>query len=231
MKIVAYYRVSTKKQEDSGLGLKAQKAAVADYARQVGGEIIAEYTEVETGKSSTRPKLTEALGHAKLGRATLVIAKLDRLARNVYFTAKLMEEGVDFVACDNPHANRFTIHILAAVAENEAHAISKRTKEALAQTKAKGQLLGWARPGHCNGDESKRGWKKAIQVAAEVRTQRTDAAYASILPRMKQWAEEGVSYREIADKLNAENLLTTSGKPFIGSTVFRILKRAAEKVA
>jgi DNA invertase Pin-like site-specific DNA recombinase len=115
-KLVAYYRVSTKGQERSGLGLEAQKTAVAEYARQTGGVVIAEYTETETGKTADRPNLAEAIGHTRLSAATLVIAKLDRLARNVHFTSGLMESGVEFVACDNPDANKLTIHLLAAMA-------------------------------------------------------------------------------------------------------------------
>src|SRR5829696_2195332 len=112
-KLVAYYRVSTKQQGDSGLGLEGQTAAVEAFARGRSAEIVRTYREVETGKRADRPELVKALAHAKRSRATLVIAKLDRLARNVAFTANLMESGVDFVACDNPHANRLTIHILA----------------------------------------------------------------------------------------------------------------------
>ena len=105
-KLVAYYRVSTKGQARSGLGLEAQRTAVAEYARQTGGVVIAEYTETESGKTSDRPNLAEAIGHTRLSAATLVIAKLDRLARNVHFTSGLMESGVEFVACDNPDANK-----------------------------------------------------------------------------------------------------------------------------
>ena len=127
-KLIAYYRVSTKAQGDSGLGLEGQTAAVEAYAAREGAEILRAYQEVETGKRADRPELLKAIAHAKRSRATLVIAKLDRLARNVAFLANLMESGVDFVACDQPQANRLTIHILAAVAENEAVMISQRTK-------------------------------------------------------------------------------------------------------
>src|SRR5947209_5737141 len=116
-KVVTYYRVSTKRQGDSGLGLEAQRAAVSGFAQGKGAAVIREYTEVESGKRSDRPELAKALAHARLTKATLVVAKLDRLARNVAFTSALMESGCDFVACDMPHANRLTIHILAAVAE------------------------------------------------------------------------------------------------------------------
>lgn len=135
-KLVAYYRVSTRKQGESGLGIEAQQACVADFARYGQHEIIAAYREIETGKRADRPELAKAIAHAKRAKATLVIAKLDRLARNVHFLSGLMEAGVEFVACDNPYANRLTLHILAAVAEDEARRVSERTKAALAAYKA-----------------------------------------------------------------------------------------------
>ena len=156
MKIIAYYRVSTRRQGESGLGLDGQKSAVETFAKQHAASIIGSYVEVESGKKSDRPVLAQALGHARLAKATLVVAKLDRLARNVAFLSALMESGVDFKACDNEHANRLTIHILAAVAEAEAKAISERTKTALAAAKRRGVKLGSARPGHWKGREDRR---------------------------------------------------------------------------
>ena len=147
MKIIAYYRVSTKQQGESGLGLEGQVATVAAYARGQGAEVLKTYREVESGKRADRPELAKALAHARRSRATLVIAKLDRLARNVHFLSGLMESNVDFIACDNPHANKLTIHILAAVAEDEAQRISARTKAALAAYRARGGLLGGAAGG------------------------------------------------------------------------------------
>ena len=115
--IIAYYRVSTKQQGQSGLGLEGQKAALEAFAKQTGCRIAASYREVESGKLAERPELARALAHAKRSKATLEVAKLDRLARNVAFLSALMRSGVDFVACDNPNANKLTIHILAAVAK------------------------------------------------------------------------------------------------------------------
>lgn len=141
---IAYYRVSTAKQGRSGLGLDAQKAAVDAYVTSSGSKVLAPpYIEIESGKKNDRPKMATAIAHAKRAHATLLIAKLDRLARNVAFVSNLMESGVDFVSCDNPHATRLTVHILAAVAEDEARAISQRTKDALA-AKARGTKLGSA---------------------------------------------------------------------------------------
>jgi DNA invertase Pin-like site-specific DNA recombinase len=144
MQFVAYYRVSTDKQGRSGLGLEAQQEAVRQFVGAA--KVIASYKEIETGRNNDRPKLSEAIAHAKRAKARLVIAKLDRLSRNVHFTSGLIETGVDFVACDNPNANRLTIHILAAVAEDEAERISSRTKAALAALKARGVKLGAQRP-------------------------------------------------------------------------------------
>ncbi len=138
----AYYRVSTERQGASRLGLDAQRNAVLQHMAREGGRIEGEYVEVESGKRSDRPKLADAIRECKRSKSTLIIAKLDRLARNVHFISGLLESGVDFVAVDNPHANRFQIHLLAAFAEYERELISKRTKEALAQAKARGVKLG-----------------------------------------------------------------------------------------
>jgi DNA invertase Pin-like site-specific DNA recombinase len=143
---VAYYRVSTQKQGTSGLGLEAQQESVKRYLSNTGGRLLAEFTEVETGKGadplSRRPRLRDSLGLCQAQRSVLLIAKLDRLARNVRFIAELMESRVKFIACDMPEANDLTIHIMAAFAEHEAKRISERTKEALARAKARGVQLG-----------------------------------------------------------------------------------------
>lgn len=147
-KFVAYYRVSTQKQGSSGLGLEAQREAVSRFLNGGNWELIAEYTEVETGKGSNalakRPQLAAALEASRKHGSTLIIAKLDRLARNVHFVSGLMESKVRFVACDMPEANELTIHIMAAFAEHEAKRISQRTKDALAVAKARGVKLGTA---------------------------------------------------------------------------------------
>ena len=226
MKIITYYRVSTKKQGRSGLGLEAQRTAVEAFVRQHDATIIAEYKEVETGKKSDRPKLAEAIGHAKLAKATLVVAKLDRLARNVAFTSALMESGVDFVACDNPHANRLTIHILAAVAEDEAMRISQRTKDALAAAKRRGIKLGSARPGHWDGRGHLRGWRRGAAASAAARTQRANEAYAFLMPRLRELRAAGETYQWIAEWLNDQCHQTTAGQPFTSATVYRIMQRA-----
>lgn len=220
-KIIAYYRVSTKKQS---LGLEAQEETVQKFADEQGAKVIASYEEKETGRDNERPALIKALAHARLIKGTLVVAKLDRLSRNAAFTSQLLESGVDFICCDNPHANRFTIHILAAVAENEANAISTRTREALAVAKRKGVLLGSARPDHWKGREHKRGWKKATKRAALNRTQKAQKNYELIAPQMREWRDkDGLTYTEIAKRLNEGGYPTSTGAKFNTTTVWRIL--------
>ena len=225
--VVAYFRVSTRAQGESGLGLDGQREAVAVYARQHGGKIVAEYTEVESGKRADRPQLAQALGHARLAKAQLVVAKLDRLARNVAFLSALMDSDIDFVACDNPHANRLTIHILAAVAEDEARRISERTKSALAVAKRRGVKLGSARPGHWDGREERRrkGGLKGLRAAALARSAAAREGYAFLLPAMRGMREEGKTLQAIADGLNAEGHPTRAGKPWTPTAVWRILRR------
>ena len=140
MKYVVYYRVSTKKQGLSGLGLEAQRTIVENYIK--GNKVINEFTEIETGKSANRPQLNKALQACKENNATLIVAKLDRLARNLHFVTSLQAANIDFLCCDMPTANRLTIHIIAAIAENEAQLISQRTKAALAEKKKQGIKLG-----------------------------------------------------------------------------------------
>jgi len=222
-KIIAYYRVSTKRQGKSGLGLEGQQATVAEY-----GTPLAEYTEIESGRNKDRPELARALAHAKRSKATLVVAKLDRLSRNVAFTSALMETRVDFVACDNPLANKLTIHILAAMAEYEAEQISLRTKAALAAAKRRGVKLGSARPGHWDGKEDRRqaGLKKARTAAAKAHGAAFDESYADLYPVVTELRAKGQSLQAIADDLNDQGHTTRRGKPWNPMQVSRVLKRA-----
>jgi len=221
-KLVCYYRVSTRKQERSGLGLEGQKAAVEVYAECAFGTIIGEYTEVETGKRADRPELAKALAQAKRAGATLVVAKLDRLARNVAFTSALMDSGVDFVCCDNPHATRLTIHILAAVAEDEARRISERTKAALAAAKRRGVKLGAARPECQNLTLAAR--RKGARAAGQAVKQKADEAYQDLRDFFAA-LRPVCSYQEIADILNAQCHTTRYGKAWTDVAVWRACKR------
>jgi DNA invertase Pin-like site-specific DNA recombinase len=141
-KFIAYFRVSTDRQGKSGLGLAAQREAVMSYLDGGRWALVDEFTEVESGKRNDRPELVKAFAACKKQRAKLVIAKLDRLSRNLAFIATLMDSGVEFIAVDNPHANKLTIHILAAVAQHEREIISARTSAALKAAKARGKRLG-----------------------------------------------------------------------------------------
>ncbi len=228
-RFVAYYRVSTDKQGKSGLGLEGQEAAVAEYACQDGGRVICDYVKVESGRNGDRPELAKATAHARRSKATLVVAKLDRLARNMALTSTLMESGVDFVACDNPHANKFTIHILAAVAEHEAEQISQRTKVALAAAKRRGVKLGSARPGHWDRIEHKRqaGLTKARKAAAEAHRKAFDREYADLVPLIRDSREAGRTYQAIADELNNMGHTTRCGRRWNRTQVLRVLKRSA----
>jgi DNA invertase Pin-like site-specific DNA recombinase len=225
---IAYYRVSTKQQGASGLGLDAQRNAVAAFAAQHGASIVKEFTEVESGKKSDRPELTAALACAKRARATLVVAKLDRLARNVHFLSGLMESGVDFLAVDNPAANKLTVHIMAAMAEYEREAISARTKAALAEAKARGVALGSARPGHWEGREEarRRGGLTGLAKAHKVVSEKARAEYADLLPSIQEMRTRGMSLRAIASALNKQGHKTRRGKDFGPSQIQKILERA-----
>jgi DNA invertase Pin-like site-specific DNA recombinase len=139
---IAYYRVSTDRQGASGLGLEAQRQTVADHVARSGGALLAEFTEIESGARKKRPQLHAALVECQRRKATLIIAKLDRLGRNVAFISALMESGAEFVAADNPQATRLLLHLLAAFAEHEREQISQRTKDALAAAKRRGVVLG-----------------------------------------------------------------------------------------
>jgi DNA invertase Pin-like site-specific DNA recombinase len=218
-KFVAYYRVSTQRQGRSGLELDAQRKAVADHLKGGDWRIVAEFTEVESGKRSDRPKLAEALKACRVLGATLIIAKLDRLARNVHFVSGLMESGVEFTAVDFPQANRLTVHILAAVAEHEAKLISERTKAALAAAKARGVRLGGDRGARLTAEARKAGCKA---VAA-----RADARAADLDPIVRDLQAAGArSLRAIAAGLNERGLKTPRGAGrWQAGTVHQLLAR------
>lgn len=200
-KYIAYYRVSTKRQGKSGLGLEAQQNSVREFLNGGRWKVLKEIVEVETGKRKDRPELLNALRLCKIHNATLLIAKLDRLARNVAFVSALMESGVEFVAIDCPQANKLTIHILAAVAEHEASIISQRTKAALQAAKRRGVKLGWVNP-HI--------WKyaaKGAQIANAARSAEATARRERLLPVINDIKAAGASsLRQIAAELNKREI-------------------------
>jgi DNA invertase Pin-like site-specific DNA recombinase len=215
-RFVAYYRVSTDRQGRSGLGLEAQQKAVRDYLNGGAWELVGEFVEVESGKYADRPELARALEACRKQKARLVIAKLDRLSRNLAFIATLMDAGVEFVAVDNPHASRLTLHILAAVAEHERVAISERTKAALAAAKARGRRLGTPDP---------KGAVKRMHIALKAKTSR----FASnVLPIIREIQGAGHKSRNaIAGQLNARKVATARGGRWTHVQVQKILARAA----
>ena len=208
-KIVAYYRVSTDEQGRSGLGLEAQRKAVLDYLNGGPWEMLAEFTEVESGRKSDRPELEKALKLCKRKKATLVIAKLDRLARNVHFISGLMERGVKFCAVEFPNADPFMLHVHAAMAEHERRLISARTKAGLERAKARGVRLGknGKRLAKRNSTAARREAKELAPVVKEIRT----AGKTTV--------------RAVADELNRRGIKTSRDGRWHPQTTSRLLKR------
>jgi len=224
--IVTYLRVSTARQGKSGLGLEAQQKAVADYLSTGQWNLLAEFVEVESGKNSKRPKLLEAIELCKASGAKLLVAKLDRLARDAAFLMNLKDAGIDFVCADMPEANRLTIGIMALVAEQEREAISKRTKEALAAAKARGVQLGAYRDGVYVGGK---GNADTAKNASEARTVRFHANAVDKLPLLKRYDPDGsMSLRAIADIFNRYGVKTVSGRGSWSANSVRRLKAIAE---
>ena len=201
--VVTYLRVSTDRQGQSGLGLEAQRAAVAAYVAT--RPVLGEFVEVESGRKDDRPQLAAALALCRQRRAVLVIAKLDRLARSVAFISNLMASGVEFAAADMPEANRLTVHILAAVAEHEREMIAHRTKAAPAAAKARGTRLGNPRPN--------------MAAARAVASSNAARFRSNIRPQIQALQAEGHSLRGIAAKLNARGIGGPRGGPWHAASV------------
>lgn len=213
---VAYFRVSTARQGQSGLGLEAQQAAVRSFVG-LEASIVAEYTEIESGRKNSRPQLQAAIERAKQADAVLLVAKLDRLARNVAFLAALMESHVRFKAVDLPAADEFTLHILAAVAQKEATAIATRTRDALAAKKARGHTLGT--PANLTAETVAKGLLVRQQNARQNLRNKQAAQLAALL------RATGMTLRGIAARLNESGYSTRTGKTFHPMSVRRLLAR------
>ncbi|PMQ02966.1 DNA-invertase [Dyella sp. AD56] len=227
MKLVSYLRVSTRKQGESGLGLDAQRAAIAGYAAQRHGTVIQTFTEVESGKLNQRPALAEALHLAKVTGATLVIAKLDRLSRNAAFLLALRDSGVRFVAADMPDANDLTVGIMALVAQQEREAISRRTKEALAAAKARGVCLG-----NPNGASALMRAAKGNSASVAVIRLGADSHARNLHPVIEALAAEGIkSLGAVAEALNGRGMLTPRGGRWHKSSVRNLLDRLRNQLA
>lgn len=220
-KAVSYYRVSTSKQGKSGLGLEAQRSAVEQYLASGGWHLIGEFVEIESGKLNERPQLEAALAQCELTGATLIVAKLDRLSRNVAFLATLQESGTRFVAADMPEANELTIHIMAAVAQAERKAISQRTKEALAAAKARGVCLGGRRN---NTDDLRRG----PAASAAKRTKNAQERARKVARQIAALRAQGhSSLRELATALTTQGITAPRGGDWTAAQVRRVLQLTA----
>ena len=216
-RFVSYLRVSTARQGASGLGLEAQRAAVAAHLNSGDWTLLREIVEVESGKRNDRPALAEALRLCRQQKATLVIAKLDRLARNVHFISGLMESGVEFLAVDMPSANRFVVHILAAVAEQEADAISKRTKAALAAAKERGTVLGGRRV-------SAERFQEIAAAARDTFSAKAAKGRAQVMPVIAEIRGQGINtLRAIASELNTREVDAPRGGQWSAVQVQRVL--------
>jgi DNA invertase Pin-like site-specific DNA recombinase len=222
-KYVVYYRHWPRKTPTS-MDLSQQQLEASRLVRLNEGKIIATYTEKER-KATDRPELTKAIAHALRSEATLVIARIGRLSCNVRVTHALLESGADFACCDTEKANRRTIHILAALAEEESRRVSERSRNALAAARARGVKLGSSRPGHWAGREDRRGTKKAIAAAARKKRERTKNTYAFLMPEIKTRRERGETLPEIVEWLNQQGRTTTVGKPFTQTAVWRLIER------
>jgi DNA invertase Pin-like site-specific DNA recombinase len=213
-KFVTYFRVSTVRQGTSGLGLDAQRLTVSQYLTGGTRTVLAEFVEIETGKGANalerRPQLRLALELCRKSGATLLIAKLDRLARNVHFVSGLMESKVRFVACDLPEANQLTIHIMAAFAEHEARRISERTRDALAAAKARGVVLGATGPAN-------------LQRHTRDRQDAACAFKARLTPLLNGFAAQGFSRRAMVVQLNDLNIKAPRGGAWSLGQVQRLI--------
>jgi DNA invertase Pin-like site-specific DNA recombinase len=224
--IVAYYRVSTARQGASGLGLAAQRAAVEAYCKAHGANVAQEFTEIESGKNNDRRVLGEAITFARRSHLLLVIAKLDRLARNVAFIANLLESGVEFAACDLPEANRLLLHVMAAIAEYEARAISDRTVQALAAARKRGTPLGAMNPRSRNLKPEQMAIGRA-RGAESTRT-RARAFYAEVEPLIHELRDQGKTLAQVAQELSKRGHFLRSGRPWNAVQVLRVLERSAQ---
>ena len=215
---IAYLRQSTQKQEISGLGIEAQREIIRNYLKD--RKTVAEYIETESGKKSDRPKLTEALELCRKTNSVLIVAKLDRLSRNVAFTSKFLESDVEIVFCDFPEANKLVLHIISSIAEYEANLISQRTKQSLKAKKARGMKLG-------KPENLMNNWGRAIMNSNMTNHQKAldNPNNKRAVALLKSLVKEERSLSEMARILNSEGFVTAMGKEFRASQVSILLKR------
>lgn len=232
-KYCSYVRVSTRGQQESGLGIEAQREIVANYVRNNPGRILAEYQEAESGRNNERPRLAECLSHARRARAQVLVAKLDRLSRDASFLLRLKAGQVPIIFCDMPVQNEFLVSIMACVAQNEATLISQRTSAALQALKARGVALGSARAGHWDGREQARsaGGQKGSEQSARARRQRLVEFLAEFGPTFAGLRREGLSDQAIAQRLNDDGFMQLNGNEWSRMAVrraFAVLEQQQE---
>lgn len=215
---VSYLRVSTQKQGYSGLGLEAQKEIIRNYLN--GKTPVTEYVEIESGRKKDRPKLKEALDLCRKTGSTLIVAKLDRLARNVSFLSSLLENDVEIVFCDFPQANKMVLHILSAISQYEAELTASRTKSALQAKKARGYRLG--NPEHLLNKHQQAIQNSIMTCKAKADNNPNNKRAVAMLRTL---VKENRSLKEMADILNGEGFVTSQGSKFSKSTIYKLIKR------
>jgi DNA invertase Pin-like site-specific DNA recombinase len=225
---IAYYRVSTDKQGRSGLGLEAQQTTVADFIKARGGYLSASYTEVESGRRADRPELGKAIEHARRAKARLVVAKLDRLTRDTVFLLTLLDGGTDVAFCDLPDIplgpmGRYFLTSWVAIAELERGLISDRTKRALGAYKARGGLLGAARPNHPGPTPEAR--RNGSKRSGEISKERAEKALLLVGPKIRELRGQGLTLQAIATQLNAEDIPTARNRIWTHVQVLNVLRR------
>ena len=227
MKIVTYIRVSTDKQGRSGLGLEAQRAAIAAYAKTANAVIVKEFREVESGRRNDRPELEKALKHARVTGSKLVIAKIDRLSRNAAFLLKLQDANVDFLACDMPDANALTVGIMALIAQAESQMISDRTKASMQAAKARGMVFG-----NPNGAAPLRRANKGNTATCTAQRDRANARATDLTDTLEDLVQHGITTLAAqADELNRRGIKTARGGKWHPSTVANLRKRIEAQAA
>jgi DNA invertase Pin-like site-specific DNA recombinase len=219
LKFLAYYRVSTQRQGLSGLGMDSQRETVARYVETVGGSVLRAYQEVESGTKADRPELARAVSDARRSKATICIARLDRLSRDAHLIAGLQKMAVPFVCCDMPEADDTMIGIYGYLGQREAKLISARTKAALAQAKIRGVVLGKVE------NMTQAGRAKGAILAGAANRKKAVEAYADLGPWLAELRAEGLSLREIVAKLDQEEHTTRRGRPWNPTQVSRVLAR------
>jgi len=222
VKYVAYYRVSTQKQGASGLGLEAQHKMISDFMNYNNGELVAEFTEIESGKRSDRPQLAAAMKYADLVGGKLLVGKLDRLSRDLHFITSLQKSKVEFAVCDLPGCDSFTIHIYGALAQREREMISSRTKAGLQAAKARGVILG-------TNNLKPELVKEASDKGNKVIKQQAEAFADKVISIVSALRAQGKSLQFIADELSRLGVQTARGGAWTATAVRNVIVRVEKR--